>query len=218
MRLPVRVALIDDHELFRAGMRGLLETYPDFQVVGEAADARSGYQMVAETTPDLVLLDVRLPGTSGIAAARELRRLNPELRVAMLSATSDADFVAGALQAGARGYLLKSLPVRTCVEGLRAVARGETFLAPGIPEAALEQHGRLQRGGERESLFQLLSRREQEVFHLLVQGRPNAAVAEELCISIKTVETHREHILKKLGLHSIVDLVRFAVRHQLIAE
>ena len=222
MGYPVRVALIDDHALFREGLRSVLEHYPEFELVGEADNARAGYDLLERTSPDVVLLDVRLPGTDGVAAAREIRRRFSTVRVLMLSAFDEADIVSDALQAGALGYLLKAEPMAECVEGLRAVSHGRTYLAAKISPAAGEQHRRLQRSrddsSDGSSSFQLLSKREKEVFHLLVRGLSNAKVARELCISVKTVESHREHILRKLGLHSIVELVRYAARNGLLAE
>jgi DNA-binding NarL/FixJ family response regulator len=209
-----RLALVDDHELFRAGLARLLAGCPELELVGEAAEARSAYEVVERTKPDVVLIDVRLPGTDGIAAARELRRRHPSVRVAMLSASADPDLVADALQAGARGYLLKSVSPAICIEGIRAIARGEIFLAPGIAKPPPPTRTR----GQPESAYQRLSQREKEIFHLLVAGRANAVVARELCISVKTVESHREHILKKLAVHSIVELVRFAARQGLMVE
>ena len=218
MTTPFRVALIDDHVLFRDGLRSILAHYPEFELVGEAGSARAGYDLLERTTPDVVLLDVRLPGTDGVAAAREIKRRFSSVRVLMLSAFDDADLVSDALQAGAAGYLLKAEPTHECVEGLRAVARGRTYLAPKISSAAGEQHRRLSRSPQLGSTFQLLSNREKEVFHLLVRGLSNSKVARELCISVKTVESHREHILRKLGLHSIVELVRYASRNGLLSE
>jgi two-component system response regulator NreC len=214
----MRLALVDDHELFRAGLAALLSRYPEFEVVGQAENAREAYLVIEHTRPDAVLLDLRLPGTDGIAAAREIRRRHPEIRIAMLSAFADPDFVSDALQAGAHAYLLKADPFSHCIEGLRAVARGQIYLAPGISPAAIEQHQRLSRSPERQNAFNLLSKREKEVFHLLLAGQSNTKISKELCISVKTVESHREHILKKLGVHSIVELVRFAARNGLILD
>jgi DNA-binding NarL/FixJ family response regulator len=211
----VRVVFVDDHELFREGLRALLAGDSGFEVVGEASDARSAYTLIDATAPDLALVDYKLAGTDGISATRELIRRHPNLRVVILSGHEEIDLVADALDAGARGYLLKRGRVEDCVEGLRAVMRGEVFVAPAIPRDMLDELRR-KVGGRPRNGIGALSTREREIFGLLVGGNSNSAIARELCISVKTVETHREHILRKLGCHSIVELVRFAARQELL--
>jgi DNA-binding NarL/FixJ family response regulator len=214
-----RLAVLDDHELFRSGLCALLSTYPEFEVVGEASDARAGYTMVDSMRPDLCVVDLRLPGTDGISATRELTRRHPDMRVVILSAHAEPDMVADALQAGARGYILKESPFEECLEGLRAISRGETWLARSISTEEVDHlRKRRTRNGDSgpRGRLDILSNREREVFHLLVGGASNAKIARELCISVKTVETHREHILRKLSCHSIVELIRFAARQNLL--
>jgi DNA-binding NarL/FixJ family response regulator len=206
---PVRLVVIDDHALFCEGLKNLLHTHPEFEVVGDAPDARSGYELIERTRPDLALVDLRLPGVDGISATRELRRRYPKLRIAMLSGFNEADYVLDSLAAGANGYLLKAQPLEETLDGIRAISRGETFLSAQVPHPEIERR----RSPEGTSSYDHLSKREKEVFHLLVHGQSNAQVAKELFISVKTVESHREHILKKLDCHSIVELVRFAARH-----
>jgi len=206
-----RILLVDDHDLFRAGFRAVLATFPEFEVVGEACDARAAYAEDERLRPDLTVVDFRLPGTDGIAATRELMRRDPRRRVAILSAVDTPEVVIEAMQAGASGFFLKTQPVPDAVAALRKVALGGTYLPPRLRPLVEE---RSRRGAERP--FDVLSAREKEVFRLLIRGLSNAQVSRELCISVKTVETHREHILKKLGLHSVVELVRFAAREQLL--
>lgn len=217
--MPTRLVLVDDHELFRSGLSALLAANPEFEIVGEAADARSAYSVVDSTRPDLCVVDFRLPGTDGISATRELMRRHPDMRVAVVSAHEEPDIVADALSAGASGFILKAEPFQLCVEGLRAITRGETWLSPSIGTDAVEvlrkRRGRNGDAGPRGRL-DVLSNREREVFHLLVAGASNSKIARELCISVKTVETHREHILRKLSCHSIVELIRFAARQNLL--
>jgi DNA-binding NarL/FixJ family response regulator len=212
-----RVVIVDDHVLFRSGLRAMLADHPEFEVVGEAEDARSGYDLIDATRPDLALIDMRLPGTDGISATRELMTRHPGLRVAILSAHDEPDLVIESLTAGARGYLLKTESLEQLLSGMRALARGETYVASGIAPETLEQLHRRQRSGKSSGgPIGMLSAREREVFGMLIAGRTNAAIAQELCISVKTVETHREHILRKLGCHSIVELMRFAARQSLL--
>jgi DNA-binding NarL/FixJ family response regulator len=210
---------VDDHDLFRAGMKALLAGYSDLEVVGEAGDARSAYAEDARLQPDLTLMDIRLPGTDGIAATRELRRRDPNRKVAILSALENAETCVEALQAGASGFFLKSQPVTDAVTAIRTMMKGETYVPPRLAVVVGEQRNRMERNRKStDKTFDLLSAREKEVFRLLIRGRSNSQVARELCISVKTVESHREHILKKLGLHSVVELVRFAAREQLLTE
>jgi DNA-binding NarL/FixJ family response regulator len=212
-----RALLVDDHELFRAGLRSLLEAEPDFEVVAEAASARQAYVEDARVGPDLAVIDIRLPGTDGIAATRELKRRDAKRKVVLLSAMADPQLVIDALNAGADGYTLKSQPAVEILAALRAVVDGGQCLPAGVTPEVIEQSRKLaRRGGDRS--LDLLSSREREIFRLLVRGQTNGKIAQELCISVKTVESHREHIFKKLGAHSIVELVRLAAREHLLGE
>ena len=201
-----RVALVDDHPLFRQGLRALLEREPDLEVVGEAEDARHGYEMAEATRPELLIVDVSLPGVDGIAATRELCRRVPESRVLVLSMHDEPLLASRALEAGALGYAIKSESAESVLAAVHAVARGERYVPPSLDVGPTGADGPLVQ----------LSQREREVFHLLVRGFSNQRAAKELCISIKTVETHRTHIHHKLGVHSVAELIRFAARHGLL--
>jgi two-component system, NarL family, response regulator NreC len=217
--VTLSVVLIDDHRLFRDGLRTLIEQQGDLKVVGEAEDARNAYPIIESTHPDVVLMDVALTSTSGIATTRELLRRMQDVRVLMLSMHGEADFVSQALSAGANGYALKTQSSGEILDAIRAVARGEMYLSPLISRTVVEDGLKLKRGenGQAGPCHEL-SPREREVFDLLVRGFSNDSIAQSLCISVKTVETHRARILKKLKLHSLVELVRFAARHDLICE
>jgi two-component system response regulator NreC len=204
------IALIDDHAVFREGLKALLSTQADLRVVGEAGDAREGYEIVARTHPDVVLVDVNLPGVDGFSATRELK-LRTRARVLVLSMFETEWYAARALAAGAAGYALKSQSSAEVLAALRAVGRGQRYLPPQFGRAALEQAS-----AAGEGQIAGLSEREREVFDLVVRGFSNADVARELCISPKTVETHRMHVHKKLGVHSTASLVRFAALHGLL--
>jgi DNA-binding NarL/FixJ family response regulator len=216
----LKLVLIDDYQLFREGLKQLIEPHIDLEVVGEAADERSAYEIVEQTRPDVVLMDVSLTAVSGIATTRELRRRGDGVRILMLSMHAEVDYVAQALTAGASGYALKSQSASELLDAIRAVGRGENYLSPSIPRAALDESLRLRRrsGGLVDGPCAPLSAREREVFDLLVRGYSNDGIAGLLCISVKTVETHRARILRKLQLHSLVDLVRFAARNDLLRE
>jgi DNA-binding NarL/FixJ family response regulator len=214
--MKLRIGLVDDHQVFREGLRALIVQESDLKVVGEAADAVGAYAMVESDRPDVVVIDLMLPGIDGITATRELKRRQKDGRVLVLSMTGSEDQVAQALAAGATGYALKSQSSGAVLDAIRSVGRGDKYLPPGVALAHVEE--RLQSRTGSNGPLHNLSNREREVFALLVRGLSNQAVASELCISIKTVETHRAHIHRKLGVHSIAELVRFAALNGLITH
>jgi DNA-binding NarL/FixJ family response regulator len=208
--------LVDDRELFREGFRLLLSSQPDFDVVGESNRVPDAYDAVSARRPDVTIVSSELDGPGGNAVTRELLRRSSDAKVLMLSARHDDDGVHQALAAGARGLVLKQQTSTQVFEAVRAVALGHVYLAPAISHVVLQDHLRLRRGETTQAgPCDALSRRERDVFELLVRGQNNRRIARVLGISPKTVETHRAHVLRKLGVHSIVDLIRFAARHQL---
>ncbi len=208
----MRVALVDDHPVFRSGLRAILSSAQDFDVVGEAETARQAYEMAESQQPDLVMLDLNLPGTNGLIATRELVRRLPRTRILILSMYTDPSRVSEALAAGATGYVFKSEPPDVLLEAARAVAGGQRWVPPSL-EPFLAAGARPSRGN---GAVASLSTREREVFDLLVRGFSNRAVAGELCISVKTVETHRAQIHRKLGVHSVAQLIRYAAMNGLV--
>jgi two-component system response regulator NreC len=217
--VPIRMLLVDEHRLFREGLRRIFLEAEDLEVVGDAGDARTAYAAADELRPDLAILDVVLPGASGIAATRELLRRDSTRKVLVLTALREEQVVADALDAGAAGYVLKEQSCRDLLDAVRGVAAGQHYLSPAVCRPLVDRYVRRSDRpvGDRHPLDPL-SHREREVFDLLVRGHPNSRVGKELCISVKTVETHRGHILRKLGLHSLVDLIRFAAQHNLLFE
>jgi DNA-binding NarL/FixJ family response regulator len=209
--MPIHLVLLDDHPLFREGLRAVLDADGDFAVLGEAPDARSALALVEEVRPDVVVADVSLPSTSGIEFAREMARRAGDARVLVLTMHAKPELAAEAFEAGARGYALKTELPETIMEAIRCVARGELYLSPAIPRSALERRTTTDPLGE-------LSPREREIFMLVVRGFSNENIARELDISVKTVQTHRAKINQKLGLHSTGDIVRFAALRGLISE
>lgn len=214
----LRVALVDDHLLFREGLRAMLATAPDFRVVAEASNAQEAIPAVRASQPEVVVLDVMLPGVSGIAIARELLREDPNRRMLALSMVADEPHVADALAAGVLGYACKSQSAAEVMDAIRTVARGETYLAPQVSGFVVSDR-KVREGGEgTRSPLAALTAREREIFELCVQGNPTAQIARQLGISPRTVETHRGRILRKLNAHSAVDLVRLAARWGLLAQ
>jgi DNA-binding NarL/FixJ family response regulator len=203
----IDVVLVDDHVLFREGLRALLGGHGDIAVVASAGDAREGKQLLDEHPAALAIVDVALPGQGGLPLVRDLKRDDPRRRVLVLSMHSHLDVVADAFDHGADGYALKTLPPAELVRAVQLVAEGGRYVAPGLEGAAGNGHG-MPLG-----LLRALSRREREIFDLLVRGDRNRDIAQNLFISVKTVETHRTRIMRKLEVHNIGELVRLAVRH-----
>lgn len=210
----LRVVIVDDHEVLRAGTRQVLETTDDISVVGEAGDGRSALAMTEELDPDVVLLDVRLPDVDGMELAAGLSAINPRLRVVILSAYDDDDYVRDALTAGVAGYLLKSMPGAELIAAVRAAALGTMVLDPTLS-------ARLARGPSRLSLDDdraRLTLREREIVRLVAEGLSNKAIAGRLAVSVRTVEGHLNHVFSKLGLSSRTELVRYALAHNLVSR
>jgi DNA-binding NarL/FixJ family response regulator len=208
----MKIVIIDDHALYREGLKQVLARLPDCEVVGEAGSARAAFPIIDAKRPDLVILDLLLPGMDGCSAARELGRRLPLARVLVLTVCDTIDDMFDAFGAGVVGYVLKSEPVPALYEAVRCAYRGERYLSPAL--AARSEETRV--GALGNTALAALSVREREVFHLATEGLANTEIARELCISRKTVETHKYRLQKKLGLHNANDLLRFAALHGLI--
>ena len=214
--MPTRLMLIDDHETIREGVKLLLQSQPDLEVVADVGTPPHAYELLDSALPELALVAQDLSGLSGATITRELVRRQPRLRVIMFAARADEDAVHEALGAGARGYVLRRQPSAQLFDAIREVAQGHVYLAPRISHLVVQDHLRLHRGETAAAgPCDRLSRRERDVFDLLIRGNSNLRISRLLGISTKTVETHRAHVLRKLEVHSIVDLIRFAARHQL---
>jgi DNA-binding NarL/FixJ family response regulator len=217
--MHAKLLLVDDHETIREGVKLLLSRQDDFQVTAAVSAPQEAYELLDREPLHVALVAQDLSGVSGAAVARELTRRQPKLRSILFAKRTDEDAVREAFAAGARGYVLQQQPPEQLFEAIRQVAQGHTYLAPPVARLVVDDHLRLQRGeGPRSGPCDGLSRRERDVFDLLVRGRSNRDISRVLGISTKTVETHRAHVLQKLKLHSMVDLVRFAARHQLPLE
>ena len=214
MTLGILVA--DDNSVARLGLRTLLEAEEHFQVVAEAGDGRTAVAMESELHPDLVVLGVSMPNLNGIEATRQIVERNRQARVLGLSTNSDARTAARMLRAGALGYILKQSPSEEIMRAARAVASGNTFLGFGVAEVLVQDYLRLARSHEPDPDVELvLTPREREVLQLLSEGQSTKATASMLGISIKTAETHRRQIMDKLGLRSIAQLTKYAIREGL---
>jgi DNA-binding NarL/FixJ family response regulator len=209
--MPVRIALLDDHLLFREGLRALILAQPDLTVVAEGSEARELYALLDEAAPDVAVIDLALPGSSGISATQAVARRWPACRVLVLTMHASADHVTRAFAAGATGYAIKEQGAQEVLDAIRRVAGGERYVAPSIPESFLAGTGA---GTD----LATLTPREREIFDLILASRSNRDIADYLGLSIKTVETHRAAINRKLGAHSTADLVRLAVRLRILSE
>jgi DNA-binding NarL/FixJ family response regulator len=209
--MPLKVALITGYPVFQAGVRTVLSR-DDTSVVAECAEPADAYAVVDAAHPDVVLLDISLAGPSGMTTARELLRRDPGRRILVIDVRAEESTAAEALAAGALGLFSKDQPIEDLLQALRTVAESKTYLPPQVSQKAVEARLRLRRSGP----LGILSTREREVFDLLVRGLTNEEVAHQLTISRRTVETHRSRILKKLNVHSVVELIRLAARHGLL--
>jgi DNA-binding NarL/FixJ family response regulator len=214
---PVRILLADDHTVMRNGLRLLLERQPNLQVVGEAADGRQAVALCESANPDVVIMDIGMPNLNGIEAARQIVNRNPRTAIAILSMHSDESYVIRALKAGARAYLLKDSAEADLLAAVRALTEGKSFFSPAISKILVEDYMRQLESRGVEDTYELLTNREREILQLLAEGRTNKVVANMLNLSLYTVETHRTHILQKLNLHSVPELILYAVRKGIIA-
>jgi DNA-binding NarL/FixJ family response regulator len=212
--MTIRVLLADDHKIVREGLRSLLEKEPDFDVIAMADNGRIAVQLAGKLMPDVAVIDIAMPEMNGIEATRRILCDNPEIKILTLSMHSARRFVTEALAAGAKGYLLKDCASEELVRAIRIVAANETYLSPKVAEMIVKDYmKRLP-----ESMLpadSLLSTREREVLQLIAEGRFTKEIAFTLAISVKTAETHRQQIMKKLNLHSVAELTRYAIREGL---
>lgn len=206
----IRILLADDHNVVRKGLRGILEEYEDWQVCGEASNGRETVELALELKPDIVVLDLTMPGLNGIEATRQIKKSLPQVEIMIFTMHETEEMILSAFEAGARGFVLKSDDELELVEAIKVISRHKPFFTTAASEALLDN---LLRPSLRDSV---LTDREREVVQLLAEGKANKEVASALDISVKTAETHRATIMRKLEIESIADLVRYAIRNHLI--
>jgi two-component system response regulator NreC len=214
---PIRILLADDHTIVRDGLRAILERESDMAVIAEAADGRECIRLVESSAPDVVVMDLGMPNMNGMEATRRIVSSNPRIGVVIQSMHQDESYVLGALKAGAKGYLLKDSMRGEVLQAIRAVHQGRSFLTRKVAQMLQEDYvSRLEQRGL-EDRYDLLSDREREILQFIAEGRSNKEVANLLNISLTTVETHRGHILQKLDIHSVPELILYAVRKGIIS-
>jgi len=209
-----RILLVDDHEVVRLGLKALLERHPQFDIVGEASSAREALELVANNHPDVVVMDIRLPGTSGIEACEEITSRFPETRVLMLTSYAEDEMLFSAIRAGASGYVLKQIDSEELVRALEAVARGEALLDPAVTQRVFQEVRRAVKE-EEASAFAHLSQQEKHVLLLVSEGKTNREIAKALFLGEGTVRNYVSSILSKLGVSNRAEAAAYAVEHNL---
>lgn len=214
---PIKVLLAEDHTIVRKGLRSLLDSEKETQVVGEAENGKEALNKVAKLKPDVVLLDIAMPILNGLEATRQIKKDFPDIKVLILSVHADEEYIFQTLKAGASGYLLKNAAPNDLVSAIQAVYRDESFLSPSISKKVVKEYIRQAHEVTGEELpYEKLTDREREVLQLLAEGRSVRQISELLFISIKTVQTHRAHLMEKLNLTSDAELIQYAIRKGLI--
>lgn len=216
MKKPYRIVIADDHTILREGLRALLSSDPDFEVVGEAEDGRSTIRCAKKLSPDLVLMDLSMPRMNGLEAIKDMKKENPDTKIVALTVHKTEEYVLATLRAGADGYVLKDAHHSELVLALKNVLKGKRYLSPGIAEKVIEGYLEGRKALKPASIYDTLTQREREILKLIAEGYKNKEVADYLCISLKTVEKHRANLIKKLDLHNTAALTAFAMEKGLI--
>ncbi len=212
--MNIKIILADDHKIVRDGLRSLLEKHSGMEVIAEAADGRNALKLVRELKPDVIVMDITMPDLNGIEATRQITSGYPNVKVIALSVNSDKLFVLGMLQAGATGYLLKDCAFEELADAIRAVVENHTYLSPEISDIVIKDYV-CQSFTPNRAVTSSLTTREREVLQLMAEGNATKMIASTLNVSVKTVETHRLHIMNKLNTRSVAELTKYAIREGL---
>jgi DNA-binding NarL/FixJ family response regulator len=212
----IRVLIADDHAIVRDGVRALLALSEDITVVGEAANGQQAIELARSLVPDVILMDIAMPGLGGLEATLEIRKDNPQAKILVLTQYEDREYIRRFLKAGVSGYVLKKAAGAELTTAIRAVSRGGLVLDPDVAREAMREHDGSETAGRAADPYETLTDREKQVLKLVAEGHSNKEVAELLDISVKTAMSHREHIMQKLDLHSRTDLIKFAIQQGVI--
>ena len=216
MRKHIKIVLAEDHTILREGLKALLSSDPQFTIIGEAADGREAVRCVEKFEPDLILMDLSMPRMSGMEAIREIKKRYPETRIIALTVHKTDEYLHTTLQAGADGYVLKDATHAELMLAIKKVMKGQSYLSPGVSEKVIEGYLEGKVTAMPESPWDTLSPREREVLKLIAEGYKNKEIADDLCISLKTVEKHRANLMKKLDLHNAAALTVYAMQKGLV--
>jgi DNA-binding NarL/FixJ family response regulator len=217
MKMNLRILIAEDHTILREGLRALLSSDPDIEIVGEAENGRDAVRLVRVLLPTLVLMDLSMPGTNGIEAIVEIKKGFPETKIVALTVHKSEEYIREALQAGADGYVLKDATYTELTMAIKSVASGKVYLSPGISERVINGYLDGNRDAGINTAWDTLTHREREILKLIAEGRTNKHIAGYLCLSVKTVEKHRSNLMKKLDRHNASTLTAFAIEKGLIA-
>ena len=218
METKLSIVLADDHTILREGLRALLTADPSFKIVGEARDGREAVRCVERLGPDLLLMDLSMPRMSGMDAIREIKKRYPETKIIALTVHKTEEYLLATLQAGADGFVLKDATHDELILAIKNVMRGKSYLSPGVSEKVIEGYLEGKKSNRSLSSWESLSQREREVLKLIAEGYKNKEIAEDLCISLKTVEKHRANLMKKLDLHNTAALTVYAMDKGLVTR
>jgi two-component system response regulator NreC len=212
--VTIKIILVDDHQIVRQGLRKMLTAEPDIKIVGEADNGCAALQLVNKFIPEVVIMDVSMPDMNGIEATRQILAHHPGTKIIALTMHSDSRFILNMLKAGASGYLLKDCALEELVKAIRTVVHQKTYLSPGVSDILLKDFPST-RSDNSSSAFSILTTRERQVLQLMAEGKSTNQISNNLCVSVKTVETHRKQIMQKLGIHNIAELTKYAIRQGL---
>jgi DNA-binding NarL/FixJ family response regulator len=218
MNQKVRIVIAEDHTILREGLRSLLSSDPNFEIVGEAEDGREAIKCVEKFRPDLILTDLSMPRMNGMEAIKEIKRQSPKTKVLVLTVHKAEEYILATFRAGANGYLLKDSTHAELVMAVKKVLSGKQYISPEISEKVIEGYLEGKKTLKSQTSWETLTHREREILKLIAEGYKNKKIAEDLCISVKTVEKHRANLMEKLDLHSIQALTAFAIERGLVTQ
>ena len=218
MNQKVRIVIAEDHTILRDGLRSLLSSDPNFEIVGEAGDGREAIKCVEKFRPDLILTDLSMPRMNGMEAIKEIKRQSPKTKVLVLTVHKAEEYILATFRAGANGYLLKDSTHAELVMAVKKVLSGKQYISPEISEKVIEGYLEGKKTLKTQTSWETLTQREREILKLIAEGYKNKEIAEDLCISVKTVEKHRANLMEKLDLHSIQALTAFAIEKGLVTQ
>jgi len=218
MNQKVRIVIAEDHTILREGLRSLLSSEPNFEIVGEAEDGREAIKCVEKFRPDLILTDLSMPRMNGMEAIKEIKTQSPKTKVLVLTVHKAEEYILATFRAGANGYLLKDSTHAELVMAVKKVLSGKQYISPEISEKVIEGYLEGKKTLKSQTSWETLTQREREILKLIAEGYKNKEIAEDLCISVKTVEKHRANLMEKLDLHSIQALTAFAIEKGLVSR